>query len=92
MLPRLTLAAFELPPAIDDAESATRENIATIEWLMTRYCHRPSACLANDIVARLEWLRERAAEVDAEDPDWTCQRLLGHWHYIARNRPANKRS
>ncbi len=66
-----------------ESESTVEETVNYIEWLMVWYCRRPSVILANIIVDRLESLRQRVQQGEVLAPEWSCQRLLQNWEYIA---------
>lgn len=67
----------------EDSEPGIEENIRYVEWLMRWYCQKPSAFLANVIVARLEALSIQEQNGELTDSGWACQRLIRNWQYIA---------
>ena len=78
------LAKLKDEPIIEEEiEPTTEESVRYIEWLMIWYCRKPSVLLANIIVERLESLRTQVEQGEVLDPEWSCQRLLQNWEYIA---------
>ena len=71
------------PEPEEETEQTLDETVRYIEWLMAWYCRKPSALLANIIVERLESLRSQVQQGEILDPEWSCQRLLQNWEYIA---------
>jgi len=75
---------FDAPFHDNETEPTIDKTLDYIEWLMIWYCRKPSVLLANIIVVRLQSLRIKVSQGENIDPDWTCQRLLQNWEYIAQ--------
>lgn len=66
------------------------ERIEYIEGLMRWYSSKPSTFMANVIVSNLETLRLLEQDGEILAPEWSCQRLIGHWEYILRQGRARR--
>ena len=90
MLVKRLMRAIENPPIHETAQPGIDETIDYIEWLMAWYCRKPSNFIANIIVSRLEDLRKRGDAGEAGVGEWSCDRLVRNWQYIAeRHRSRN---
>ena len=83
MIPERKVAKIKILPNEPKDDRGLEEAVDFIEWLMIWYCKKPSAFLANLIVTNLESLKDRNANGEVVDSNWSCDRLLKNWEYIA---------
>ena len=83
MIPDRKVAQVNLVSNEAEDDRSFEDKIDYLEWLMIWYCKKPSAFLANVIVTNLETLKERNTDGELSNSEWSCNRLLKNWEYIA---------
>lgn len=73
-------------PVIERDEHEIEDLIRYVQHLMKWYGKKPSLYLANNIVGKLELIKERQGNCECGPRDWECERLIKKWSYLVQAR------
>lgn len=76
----------KIRPVVGKEEHEIEDLIRYVQHLMKWYSHKPSLYLANNIVSKLEQIKERKEDCECGPQDWECERLIKKWCYLAQAR------
>lgn len=74
------------PAAVNREEHEIEDLIRYVQHLMIWYSKKPSLYLANNIVAKLELIKQRKENSECGPRDWECERLIKKWLYLIQTR------